>query len=155
MNRTCKGCSLTKPITEFYRKLRYKQYPNSISGYSHKCILCTNLDRKEFRLKNPDKVKYTDENSRLKRTYGIDLIEYNQMSENQQHQCLGCKRHKSNFKYKLVVDHCHSTGKVRGLLCTTCNLILGYAFDNIDVLTNLIGYLNPELAVNTSMKKVG
>lgn len=39
------------------------------------------------------------------------------------------------------VDHCHTTGKVRGILCHHCNLMLGNAKDNTFVLSNAIKYL--------------
>lgn len=41
----------------------------------------------------------------------------------------------------LVVDHCHTTGKVRGLICSACNSVLGYSRDNIKTLENTITYL--------------
>ncbi len=64
------------------------------------------------------------------------------MFELQEGKCLGCYRHQSKLKRPLCVDHCHVTGKVRGLLCVSCNLMLGYANDNTQVLANLIKYLN-------------
>jgi len=38
-------------------------------------------------------------------------------------------------------DHCHATGKARGLLCLSCNLILGHAKDDIELLCELVAYL--------------
>lgn len=48
------------------------------------------------------------------------------MLEAQDFKCALCRRHKDSFKrgYALAVDHCHETGKVRGLLCCTCNRLL-------------------------------
>ena len=48
-------------------------------------------------------------------------------------------RYESSKKWK---DHNHKTGKVRGLLCSSCNLILGYCNDNRDILSRLIVYLD-------------
>lgn len=57
----------------------------------------------------------------LKRKYGISLKQYNKMLKNQDESCAICKKHKSNFSRNLAVDHNHSTGKVRAILCMYCN----------------------------------
>ena len=54
--------------------------------------------------------------------------------------CGICKRPDSSG-IKLSVDHCHQTGKVRGLLCGNCNRALGLFRDNINLLTNAVSYL--------------
>ena len=59
----------------------------------------------------------------------------------QNYSCGICKKHESEFKYKLRVDHCHTTGKVRELLCNSCNVLLGHSKENINNLNNAIGYL--------------
>jgi hypothetical protein len=161
--RECKSCNSTKSLAEFYRRKRYEKYPDSLAGYATKCKPCSNKERREYRLQNLEKCNKADTNSRLKRTYGIDLTQYNLMFVQQSGKCLGCNRHQTEFKKGLVVDHCHATGNVRGLLCTPCNLVLGYVNDNINVLENLKNYLTkyPELAANTNVllleavKKVG
>jgi hypothetical protein len=64
------------------------------------------------------------------------------MLVSQEHKCKGCKRDFSEVaKGRLHVDHCHTSGKVRGLLCHNCNLALGLLKDKIEVLANLIVYL--------------
>ncbi len=75
---------------------------------------------------------------RLVNMYGITLAEYNQMVEDQKSECLICHK---KFE-KLVVDHDHSTGKVRGLLCLRCNLALGQFSDDVSLLRGAIEYLN-------------
>jgi len=65
------------------------------------------------------------ENKRLFREYGITLVEYNQLFESQVGCCAICRTHQLEFQNRLAVDHCHSTGKVRGLLCRPCNMALG------------------------------
>jgi hypothetical protein len=45
-------------------------------------------------------------------------------------------------KTRMVVDHCHSTNKVRGILCDLCNTALGKFHDDVNLLSNAIGYLN-------------
>jgi len=55
-------------------------------------------------------------------------------------KCLGCLKPFANSK-DTHTDHCHTTGKVRGLLCRACNMIIGIAGDNANVLRQLGAYL--------------
>lgn len=81
------------------------------------------------------------------RVKGLTQDRYDQMFEEQNHKCKICnnsetrKAIKSNGKMRLVVDHCHDTNIVRGLLCAKCNLMIGYANDSIDILEMAIIYL--------------
>ena len=63
------------------------------------------------------------------------------MYNEQQGCCLICKIHQSEINKKFHVDHCHSTDKIRGLLCPDCNHLLGFAKDNTEILKNAIDYL--------------
>lgn len=60
-------------------------------------------------------------NSHLFRTYGITLEEYDDLLRKQDEKCAVCMRHYTEFSKNLAVDHDHTTGEVRGLLCTYCN----------------------------------
>jgi len=73
---------------------------------------------RNWRKNNPDKVR----NMHLKQNYGITLEEYNKILESQGFCCGLCGKAADKV---LHVDHCHKTGKVRGLLCHSCNTSLG------------------------------
>jgi len=90
---------------------------------------------KEWRKNNPDKVK----NNELRKRFGITLEDYNNMLEAQNHKCKICGGTDSH--QALSVDHCHTTGKIRGLLCTDCNKGIGMFKDNITLLQSAIEYL--------------
>ncbi len=75
----------------------------------------------------------------LQRIYGIDLIEYTRMLQAQKGVCQICKSMPST--HKLAVDHCHVSGKNRGLLCLHCNCGLGNARHSIPILRSMITYL--------------
>lgn len=82
----------------------------------------------------------------LKRTYGISLDDYHLMLEEQGHRCKLCGgegfvMNAAHHKLKLVVDHCHGTGKIRGLLCHNCNRALGLLQDDVETLRKAIEYL--------------
>jgi len=107
---------------------------------------------KEYRKKNKkDLQKYRDKNKPrfndylLRRNYNITLEDYNKLFSNQEGKCAICGIPQSELKNKLGVDHNHTTGKVRGLLCNKCNLSLGNIKDDIKILLNMINYLKKEI----------
>lgn len=82
----------------------------------------------------------------LKRNYGITHSQYQEMLKEQDSKCFLCDgpgflMDKAKHKLNLVVDHCHTTGKVRGLLCHNCNRALGLFKDNQEVLLKAVDYL--------------
>ena len=92
----------------------------------------------------------------LKNNFGITLEQYNNMVISQGGVCAICGKAETSYDKKaqaikkLAVDHDHVTGKVRGLLCTNCNLMLGSAYDNIDTLKSAIIYLQTTGGENAS-----
>lgn len=118
---------------------------NEYSGYgkdNFKWVITEeNKDRaeyaREWRKNNPDKSK----NSWLRKKYGITLIEYNQMLESQNGVCKICEKSGLNSSGNLHVDHCHTTNKVRGLLCARCNIALGNLNDDPELFRKAIKYL--------------
>ena len=108
---------------------------------------------KAYYEKNKDKIKvrhkvYRESNpqvvrdSQLRTSYDITLDDYNEMFTKQEGKCAICGNHQSEIKTVLAVDHCHSTGKVRGLLCGNCNRAIGLLKDDIENLRCAILYLN-------------
>lgn len=85
---------------------------------------------------SPEQMKL---NTYLIKTYGINLYDYHDLLKKQDGSCFICRKKVSNKR--LVVDHCHKTGIVRGLLCSKCNTGLGSFGDNTDSLERAIFYL--------------
>lgn len=85
--------------------------------------------------------KNTARNYALKINFGITLEDYNKIFEDQNGKCKICGKHQSELTLSLNVDHCHITGKIRGLLCGNCNKALGLFKDNTKSLKNAINYL--------------
>jgi hypothetical protein len=98
--------------------------------------------------KNKEKRKQYDSEWQLVYRYGITRMEFKQMLENQKGVCAICKQpetaidKRSGLIRQLAVDHCHNTGKVRGLLCTHCNHGLGKFKDDVNLLQTAINYLS-------------
>jgi hypothetical protein len=93
-----------------------------------------------------EKHNVTRRKSEYQKRYGITLDDYEAMCEAQKGVCKICgnkETHKGALgrTKPLCVDHCHATGKVRGLLCNDCNVLLGRAKDNVTVLESAINYL--------------
>ena len=77
----------------------------------------------------------------LRSRYGITLEQYQQMFNNQNGKCAICGVHQVNLTRKLAVDHCHTTEKIRKLLCSNCNTGLGMFKHNQIFLQSAIEYL--------------
>lgn len=99
--------------------------------------------RYNFKLSRTE--RHTRDSLRLK--YDLTLEEYKSMFEKQCGVCAICGSAETVIDkqtgkiHTLCVDHCHKTGKVRGLLCHKCNSLLGYANDNVNILQKAQEYL--------------
>lgn len=82
----------------------------------------------------------------IKRTYGITYKDYYKLLDDQGNKCAICNSVGVNNSRitsgKLFIDHCHATGKIRGLLCSKCNHGIGLLNDDVDLLHKAINYLN-------------
>ena len=82
-------------------------------------------------------------NYHLKRRYGITVEEYDELLEAQGHRCKICRTDDPGGRNaRFHVDHCHTTNKVRGLLCSRCNQAIGLFDESVLVLESAIKYLN-------------
>ncbi len=94
--------------------------------------------------RNPAKTREYQRKSHLKIAYGITPEQYEAMLFAQGGKCATCDRvHVDSIsgKERLHVDHCHDTGKVRGLLCHYCNIAAGMLGDNPETLKRIAAYL--------------
>ncbi len=111
----------------------------------------------DWRKKNPEKAKAIKQrwisknrekhvngarNAALQRRYGSTLADYDSMFENQKGACAICGVLSGEGRKRLVVDHCHTSGRVRQLLCQSCNAVIGMSFEDISILQSAVNYLN-------------
>jgi hypothetical protein len=123
--RTCNTCGVKAYTKE--ELLLFVPNKECAYGRTNQCQKC--------------KAKVSRENH-LKRKYNITINEYEEMLLEQDCKCKICKdTDPKRPSGVFVVDHCHTTGEVRGLLCDDCNLALGKFKDNEDVLLSAIDYL--------------
>ena len=97
-------------------------------------------------------------NSYLKKRYDISLAEYTVMAVAQGNICAICKKPETEMRNgnvkALSVDHNHTTGENRELLCTACNKMIGLACEDVSILQNAINYLNKHTANDENVVKL-
>ena len=133
----------------------------SYRKFKCRCLECLNWKRtvgaKADRIRSLDrKRKYHDGDTviqlrecHLRRLYNIDYLGYLLLAEIQNYKCMICEK---QFDFKVTigretlrVDHCHSSKRIRGLLCDSCNLGLGKFRDNKEILKHAIKYLSQRI----------
>lgn len=79
--------------------------------------------------------------SQRKAKYGLSDEQYQQLRDDSKGVCKICKKPPHSDGRSLHIDHDHKTGKVRGLLCTSCNLFLGKIHESVEILQIMITYI--------------
>lgn len=106
--------------------------------------------RKDYawRKKNKAKVALYAERARIKKKFGLTWEQYQSLILAQDNKCEICLKPPfgKRSKAKLHLDHCHTTGKRRGLICGQCNTALGMVNDSRDILLRMISYLDRHAA---------
>jgi hypothetical protein len=141
MKRKCSDCKKLKQIRYFHKNKASRDG----SGYANVCAKCF---RKRNRTRVPAKrhLQYLKHKRRqldrdLFKHYGITRDQYNEMLAKQDNLCAICGKHASDSHKGLHVDHCHETKKVRGLLCSACNIGIGMLKHNGTILRKAMEYL--------------
>lgn len=168
--KECRRCQVTKSLDEFY--LRKRKDGTRVPGTY--CKACCKAEFSDSYQKNREKRKaqgaawraanrekwnaYSAENrvthlrqrqsSRLRKLYTITIEDYEVMLESQDGMCAICKGHERTGTL-FSVDHDHSTGVIRGLLCRSCNSGIGFFKDDIVRVQAAVDYLRSGGTVTT------
>jgi len=155
ITKVCSTCLIDKPVAEFGKQ------SVRADGLDIKCKQC-HREKNQMRYADPEKRKRiqesgarwrernpdNDANKTLKRKYGITLEEYDRLFTAQGGVCALCKkpesvrrRKRDEGRERLAVDHCHDTGRVRGLLCFKCNTAIGALGDTEESAQRVVEYL--------------
>lgn len=121
--KICGKCGLPKASSEFHKSI------NNRDGLQHTCITC-----KYGKNRSPDE-------NRLRR-YGLTSEKFEALYESQNGKCPICLRDLEQLRAH--IDHCHDSGRIRGILCSTCNQGLGNFVDSQFRLSRAIEYLNKD-----------
>ena len=161
LQRHCRQCNQTKPLEMFYKDSK------AALGHRYNCAECSKKrtlkwlaenkeNRKAYQIENKNRIKETSKLyrqrtqeiakcKRLRKKYGITLEDYNRIKNEQKNACKICFKPFISNKNNTHVDHCHKTGKIRGLLCSNCNTALGLLKDNLESINRAMLYLKGEL----------
>lgn len=131
--KKCPNCREFKVEIEF--RIRAKE--NSLRSWCRVCENKASRERHHIKYKTCENRKRSIKKYGLKRHYGLTLEDYDQILKEQNNVCAICKE-----DVKLFVDHCHTTGKVRGLLCQGCNSGLGFFKDDRERIRRSLEYLD-------------
>jgi len=148
----CPKCKEDKALSLF------NKHTKEVDNLQRICRDCQKESSKKYL--STEKGATTTRRAHLKRSYGIDLKDYETLLSSQGYKCKICgvgSNLDSRAKY-FVVDHNHNTGEIRGLLCTKCNALLGFAQDRVEILETAKQYLinsraNNPTTINITLQK--
>lgn len=138
ISKICTVCKQDKLLEEYYNS---KTFPG---GKQYRCKSCDEVARKAYRAKNLDSERQSKKFAQIKLKYGLSREQYESMLSKQDNKCAICNLPAPNTAFNtstLVVDHCHDSSKVRGLLCHKCNQALGLFKESINNLISATKYL--------------
>lgn len=130
--KICTKCKIEKSIDDFYDHSKQRKQ-------SH-CKKCNHFARSKWAKNNKTAANLVARKSRFKILYNITENDYIMLLKEQKFLCKICNLEHSESK-PLCVDHCHETGKIRGLICKSCNNAIGLLKHNITVIQNALNYL--------------
>ena len=130
-NKVCYSCKETKHVSEFYRS-------NKIY-YQKECKECNR--KRKHKWHQTEQGKRSSANTKLKNRFGITIDEYDKLVDYVDGKCQICGAICSINNHRLCIDHSHETGKIRGILCKSCNSGLGNFRDDPILLINAVKYI--------------
>lgn len=135
--KECCDCGVVKELCDFTPIARAVR--PGVSSVAAACRPCR-AERNIKARKAPGSA-FRAKHRAIKHSYGVTLEQWNTMFEAQKGCCAICRKHASEIKRGLAVDHNHETGAVRALLCLPCNTALGMFAEDLSTLTAAIEYL--------------
>lgn len=149
----CSSCRENKPLEDFHKRKKSKDGAHSY------CKICTSLRNKEWFAnnkqkhaatcaswysKNKEKANKSGTDWHYRSNYGISYEDFILLAGKQQNKCAICSTtivFSGRGANRAVMDHCHTTGNIRGVLCSSCNQGIGLLREDIDILKGSILYL--------------
>ena len=120
--KICSSCKQSLPESFFHKR----KYQSGNMGLQPKCKKCSTNNRRQ----------YYKPHEFMRRKFLLTEDQYDDLMKNEKCQICNVEL------IKKCIDHCHTTNKIRGVLCNNCNTALGLVGDNINTLQTMIGYLS-------------
>ena len=138
--KNCTKCGVEKPLTDFHQDKR-------TGRRMARCKPCRYAECKAWRKSIPDyeRARYRSDmfgawKKHIRRKFGITPEVYFEMERRQSAVCAICRKPETRKRFD--IDHCHNSKVIRGLLCSTCNRMIGYAKDSTETLLAAVEYLS-------------
>ena len=127
---------------QYKREIDFKKDSRTKTGLASICKKCAAVKSKLFYKENTPEYDAVKRREKIVKVYGLTLDDYDEMYEQQEGRCKICGiEEKYVSKQRFHIDHCHETGRVRGLLCSKCNKGLGLFKDNANFLREAAKYI--------------
>ena len=151
MFKTCTKCKETRPIDDFHNDRTGK------NGKRSQCRFCVLAANKDWQARNPEHAKECWKRSSNKRyskdvrqkrrlkSYNLSESQYTLLVSFSAGKCNICERELGTKEH---IDHCHDSGKVRGLLCVKCNTAIGLLNDDAALMRRAIEYIERDGFIN-------
>lgn len=130
--KDCSNCEKRKDKSEFY-------WDNRRDRIDSWCKECRKAAHREYYEANREQALAYARDYRLKAEYGISQKDYEDLYEQQEGKCALCGKEEQTKP--LYIDHCHDTGRIRGLLCPPCNSALGALGDSPKAIKQALKYV--------------
>lgn len=158
--KACYKCGEVKPVAEF------KPRAELHDGFVNYCRACGGAARKALAASRKGDPFHDSKRKRKRRgdnlrRYGLTMSQYEAMSESQGGLCAICGRHETAIATdgktvrRLCVDHNHSTGQIRSLLCSACNKAIGEFGEGLDRMVSAVAYLARHAAIWAASGEAG
>ena len=128
--KICTVCNESKDLSCFF----WKKKGETLEAC---CKQCSSARALTWRTANKHKIRDTS----YKKKFGITLQEYESKLKYQNYCCAICETSQEEFNLRFAIDHNHKTGEVRDLLCGQCNIAIGMAREDENILKKMIKYL--------------
>lgn len=152
--KECSACEARLPHDQFYSWTKGGVGNKHLSWYCKECTK-TKARQNHNAKKNDSKYQQIRRNAYYKTMYGVTRDELNVLFKKQLGSCGICGILLEQYGSKTHLDHCHTTNKIRGFLCTNCNRGIGHLQESVEILKSAIAYIQKHSEFSSEKEGIG